>query len=272
MSLVIDSKEMSLVKKDEGPSFESQTKLRQNILLDIIGAIEMCSVSFELGVVFKHYGYWCFAIILYLNIFYQCLRWPYIQPPCPYFHIVNFVSGKSKQSLFHVFMRCIILTASGLSAYHLVSTQIWKVEMIENHIGRIKETSSEQCQIPGNGQTPLCLLILSEFLGVFILDVTIKLGVVHNQFFQKRSRVISAAIIPGIVVLGVSLAMNLSGGMFNPMLATVLLGGCDGQSLLEHVGIYWIASTFGAILGDLMVSKIYQYGNAVSNKTKKKTN
>ena len=41
---------------------------------------------------------------------------------------------------------------------------------------------------------------------------------------------------------------GFSGGMFNPMLATVLLGGCKGNSTLEHVTIYWIGASLGAIL------------------------
>ena len=36
--------------------------------------------------------------------------------------------------------------------------------------------------------------------------------------------------------------------MFNPMLATVLLGGCKGNTAFEHVGIYWIGASVGAIL------------------------
>ncbi len=35
--------------------------------------------------------------------------------------------------------------------------------------------------------------------------------------------------------------------MFNPMLATVLLGGCEGHDYVQHIVIYWAASTAGAI-------------------------
>lgn len=251
-----------------------QNTFSEHILLDVVAAIEMCSVSLELGVVLKHYGYWYFAILLYLNILYQCLKWPHIHPPCPYFHIVNFVSGKSNASLLHVITRCSILMASGLSTYHLVSTSIWSFELVEQHVGRIKETSVEHCSVPGKNKTPLCLLILSEFLGVFILDLTINVGIVNNPFFQKRSPMISSFIIPGVVVFSVTMAMDISGGMFNPMLATVLVGGCDGHSLIEHVVIYWIASTMGAILADLANIKAYHfvYGDSLKIETKKKKN
>jgi len=252
--------------------FRMEDTFYENLLLDIVGAVEMCSVSLEIGVVFKHYGYWCFAMILYLNIFYQCLRWPHIQPPCPYFHIVNYVSRKSKLTLVQVFIRCLVLIASGISTYHLISTSIWKLEIVDHHIGRIKETSSEHCRVPGKKETPICILMLSEFLGVFLLDVIIKIGVVDNPFFQKRSLFLISAIIPGIVLLGVSLAMEISGGMFNPMLASVLIGGCNGHSTIQHVMVYWVASTLGAVLADVMYPKIHHsiYGKSYHTKEKKK--
>ena len=35
--------------------------------------------------------------------------------------------------------------------------------------------------------------------------------------------------------------------MFNPMLASVLLGGCKGNTILEHITIYWVGATVGAL-------------------------
>ena len=163
---------------------------------------------------------------------------------------------------------------SGLSAYHLVSTSIWRLELVEQHVGRIKETSVEHCSVPGTNETPLYILILSEFLGVFVLDVIINVGIVNNPFFQNRSPIISSSIIPGVVVLIVTMAMNISGGMFNPMLATVLVGGCNGHSTIEHILIYWIASTMGAVLADLAYPIIHRCVYVVSLKrdAKKKKN
>lgn len=141
---------------------------------------------------------------------------------------------------------------------------------MDHHSGRIKETSSEHCRVPGKKETPICILMLSEFLGVFLLDVVIKVGVVDNPFFQTRSPFLISAIIPGIVLFGVSLAIELSGGMFNPMLASVLIGGCHGHSTSQHVMIYWIAPTLGAILADVMYPKIHKFIYEKSYYTKEK--
>lgn len=39
--------------------------------------------------------------------------------------------------------------------------------------------------------------------------------------------------------------------MFNPMLATVLLGGCSGHDWWQHVLIYWGGATVGAVVAHM---------------------
>ena len=53
--------------------------------------------------------------------------------------------------------------------------------------------------------------------------------------------------------------ISLSGGMFNPMLATVLLGGCDGHTTSEHIAIYWGGASMGAVLAFVVYPKIKQF-------------
>ena len=40
----------------------NRAKLVHNLILDVIVTIELCTVSLELGVVFKHYGFWCWFV------------------------------------------------------------------------------------------------------------------------------------------------------------------------------------------------------------------
>lgn len=43
-------------------------------------------------------------------------------------------------------------------------------------------------------------------------------------------------------------AFNFSGGYFNPALASSLKFGCDGHTFLEHMVVYWLGATIGAVL------------------------
>ena len=69
--------------------------------------------------------------------------------------------------------------------------------------------------------------------------------------------------------------------MFNPMLATVLLGGCKGNTTLEHIAIYWFGASVGAIIAFVIYPKIKKFAypsthqdlkakKAVENKAEKK--
>ena len=69
--------------------------------------------------------------------------------------------------------------------------------------------------------------------------------------------------------------------MFNPMLATVLLGGCKGNTTLEHITIYWFGASAGAIIAFVVYPKIKRMAypskdqdlrakNTVENKVGKK--
>jgi aquaporin related protein len=42
-------------------------------------------------------------------------------------------------------------------------------------------------------------------------------------------------------------AFDYSGGYLNPVLATSLKYGCQGNTLIEHVVVYWVGASLGAI-------------------------
>ena len=113
-----------------------------------------------------------------------------------------------------------------------------------------------------------------------------------NPTMQNNEPMISSAIVSGMIALVVSLAFDIrynfyiflldifrnlilityyiafnnimripnyfSGGMFNPMLATVLLGGCKGNTTIEHIAIYWIGASVGAILAYFAYPRVKQ--------------
>ena len=45
----------------------------------------------------------------------------------------------------------------------------------------------------------------------------------------------------------ISIAFDYSGGYYNPVLATGLKFGCKGHTNIEHVIVYWIGASLGAI-------------------------
>ena len=82
----------------------------------------------------------------------------------------------------------------------------------------------------------------------------------------KYSTIISAIV----VCFAIHSALTVSGGMYNPMLATVLFGGCKGHEWTDHFLVYWIGATFGALFGSFLYPLIYAKMYAMNEETTKK--
>ena len=80
----------------------------------------------------------------------------------------------------------------------------------------------------------------------------------------------NAPVFAGLLVLFVVwLGMDISGAMYNPTLASLLLGGCRGHSLSDHVLVYWLPPVAAAFSGEYICSKV-ERGKTETAKIKKK--
>ena len=86
--------------------------LTKKLLLDAILAIELCASSFEIGVIFQHYGMVVWTFCVFLSTVYQLTRWRGLAMPSPNTHILDWVLGS--QSLKESLLRNFILVAVGL--------------------------------------------------------------------------------------------------------------------------------------------------------------
>ena len=64
-----------------------------------------------------------------------------------------------------------MLMISGLATYHLILSNIWKLEVSVLHLGRLEETSIKRCTVPWAGQVPVMQSFVAELIGTFILDI-----------------------------------------------------------------------------------------------------
>lgn len=88
-------------------------------------------------------------------------------------------------------------------------------------------------------------------------------GLCTRQVPQFLSSLVSSSLYFCLHLLGLALtnvetkihqikyflfpAFNLSGGYFNPILASALTFGCSGCTYKEHLLVYWVAAILGAI-------------------------
>jgi len=218
--------------------------LIKKILLDSILALELCASSFEIGVIFQNYGMVAWTFCVFFSTFYQLSRWRGLAMPSTNTHLLDCVLGS--KSLMEGLIRNVVLVLVGLLAHRYITT-IWNLELSLFHKGRSLETSSGICVSPWEG-VPILHSFASEFIGTCFLGIVIQL-ILENPTLANNDPKYSIVIISSIVTVAVHAALRISGGLFNPVLATALFGGCLGHTKMEHFFIYWVGSTLGALFG-----------------------
>lgn len=207
---------------------------------DAVLAVELCATGFEMGAVIEHHGMAAWAAGLFCLVFYQVLRWRELSAPCPYSHLLELLAGR--RGAAETAARCGVLLAAGLASYR-IARAVWALELAETHVGR--PGLVDACAVPWT-DVPVATAAAAEFAGTFALAVGPPLAA-ENPTLANNDPAFTAAAVAAMVVAAVWAAVDVSGGMFNPMLATVLLGGCSGHEWWEHVAIYWVGSTAGAV-------------------------
>ena len=161
-------------------------------------------------------------------------------------------------------------------------TTIWAAELTGLHKGRGFATASGVCSLPWKNKAiyvvsielvsyhRLCIceiqVILTELIGSILLSIIPRYVLEHKTLANNDpNKVIRGAII-GVAVLIIVLAgMDHSGAMFNPTLATLLVGGCNGFTNLQHFVVYWVTPVIGAAIG----TSVYSMAEMVVHKEKK---
>lgn len=209
-------------------------------------AFELGCVCLEQGVLMERGGMGVWALSLFLVVVWQVVGWEG-NSPSPIPHML-------KGSGLGLFSTLLMLVCSLLSYRHM--SNVWSYELISNHKDRAQAIASGVCSIPWQ-KTHLYQVVLAELVGTMVLCLLPPL-ILENKTLANNdsSRVIRGALV-GCTVLGTVLAgMNTSGAMYNPSLASLLVGGCKGFTTAQHVGIYWVTPLVGASLGSFLHYRI----------------
>ncbi|PNF16062.1 hypothetical protein B7P43_G04583 [Cryptotermes secundus] len=200
------------------------------LLQEAIAAFELCACCFELIIVADNFGVSAYGIFLFLLTIWWAFNWG-DATACPYTHIEDVVLGNTD-----------IRTAVLISAFELAGGMIsfkyvqllWSLEISETHRDRAFGECFTDLQVPvlygaAIEGTATCLCrIASNAL---------------SEFKPRFSTAIDSFISTSLVVA----AFDYSGGYFNPVLATSLKYGCRGNTLIEHVVVYWVGASLGAV-------------------------
>ena len=132
---------------------------------------------------------------------------------------------------------------------------LWYAEISTFHKDRAAAIAAGVCSIPWKHQ-PALNVVMMEFSGTLLLTILPRLVITNNYLTNNDSNKVARGAIVGFLVLAVVVfGMNISGSMFNPTLAALLVGGCEGHSLLQHLAFYWIIPIMGALFGNYIYNQ-----------------
>ncbi|XP_023345339.1 aquaporin-11 isoform X2 [Eurytemora carolleeae] len=190
----------------------------------------------SLGIISSHIFLFYLAIFLFLFVVWQIVAWEgYSSSP---------IDCLLSLEVWGI-LRSLVMLAGTLASYRYMSGGVWSAGLSEYHSGLEESTSLNHCSYPFNHHS-LFILALTEFSGSCVLTFLAD-KIFSNNFLINNDpeKYFSGSIFAFFVIIFVLLGMDISGAMFHPTLATLLLGGCKGQGALEHILVYWLAPISG---------------------------
>ncbi|XP_066155285.1 aquaporin-11 isoform X1 [Euwallacea fornicatus] len=209
---------------------KNETLVRQ-LLLEFIATLELCAACFELLIVAENFGVGTYALLLWLLTLWWSTKWG-DATACPYCPMEEaFTGGRTWQSALKIIG---VQLVAAVFTFRYVQL-LWAMELAETH----KDKAYEECT--ADLQVDMVLGSIVECALTCSCRVVSKILAVKSF---KFCAVVDAFFATTMVVL----AFNLSGGYFNPALATSLKFGCAGNTIVEHLFTYWVGSCTGALL------------------------
>lgn len=203
-------------------------------LNEVVAAAELCACGFELVIVADHYGVLAYAVCLFTLTIWWSQHWG-DATACPYIHFENWINGP--MPILEVLVRTAAQVFGGIAVFKYVQL-LWTLEFSETHVGRAHSSSFEHCSAD---------LKIPVLYGALVEGVATLLCRLTSKFLSEKEPQYASAIDSFVATSLVVAAFDYSGGYYNPVLATGLKFGCKGHTNVEHVIVYWIGASLGAI-------------------------
>ncbi|KAK7865878.1 hypothetical protein R5R35_003992 [Gryllus longicercus] len=207
-----------------------QGSLLSQLLHEVVAAGELCACCFELCVIADNYGVWVYAVCLWALTVWWGTRWG-SATACPYIHYEDVVEGNT--DVVTALLKTAAQLGGGFAIYNYIQ-YIWELELAETHIDK----ADEDC---------VADLHVTMFQGAGIEGAATCVARVASRIISQREIPLGNYIDAFVGTSMVIAAFDLTGGYLNPILASSLKYDCEGNTFEEHVIVYWVGATLGAI-------------------------
>lgn len=237
--LVAYYKSIQGLKQEESGSKINLIKL---FIDELISTCELCADCAELNVVYEKHGSLAYGgsllllTCLWMNTFGEAHTTPgYLAEE--YF----LIGGNGLLKRADTYARFIGQSLAMPLAWRLASVY-WRYHLMDEHremlITENCRSSLSTSTLNGFAIELVCCLIcrLIELLGNRLLE---------RQAFGQRLISLSSSFVQSLLVV---MALELSGGYFNPVLAASLEYGCKGITFYQHALVFWCGPLIGHVL------------------------
>nr|ARX80212.1 aquaporin [Blomia tropicalis] len=203
---------------------------------EIIATVELCSDCAELGVIWEKHGNTGYGSCLLL----LCIWWAYHfgdAEACPCGPLEEFLLLGVRND-YTMYLR---LLGQGVGAYLTAKYThcIWCLNLAPEHM----DLHTQRCQ--ASLQVNMALGAAIELAITFISRIV----ALESTILPEKLNVAINSLTTTLLCL---IALDTSGGYFNPVLASALTLNCDGNTLVEHIVVYWLGAMIGALLARYM--------------------
>jgi len=215
------------------------SEFTKDVLVCGLCAFELGCVALEQGVLMEQHGLAVWAVSLILVVTWQVAGWDGVSPSPSCYFLEGSPLG---------FSRVVAMLVGSLLSYRHITT-IWAAELSMLHKGRAVATATGVCSLPWKNKA-IYMVMFTELVGSMLLTIIPRYVLEHKTLANNDPKKILRGAIIGLTVLTIVMGgMDHSGAMFNPTLATLLVGGCVGYTTTQHIMVYWMTPIVGAALG-----------------------
>lgn len=237
--------------KQEQLELSGKCKFLKLLIDELISTCELCSDCAELNVIYEKHGSFMYGLGLFILTYFWLDNFGDAHTTPGYlFEDYLLDNGNELFKRGDIYARFLGQSMAMPLAWRFAS-MYWSYKLLSEHSEMLK---SENCKSSLSTSTlngfliELICCLLCRFFELFGNKL------LNNDNFGKRIINLTSSFLCTILVV---LALELSGGYFNPILAASLEYGCKGIDFYQHIIVFWLGPLLGHVLAKASYKKLF---------------
>lgn len=247
----LKSNQKGHLNKQAQLELSGKCKFLKLLIDELISTCELCADCAELNVIYEKHGSFMYGLGLFILTYFWLDNFGDAHTTPGYLFEDYFLdNGNELLKRGDIYARFLGQSMAMPLAWRFASIY-WSYKLLSEHSEMLK---SENCK------SSLSTSTLNGFLIELICCLLCRLfelfgnKLLSDNSFGKRVINLTSSFLCTILVV---LALELSGGYFNPILAASLEYGCKGIDFYQHVLVFWLGPLLGHVLAKASYKRLF---------------